>query len=457
VHRVQGRADSATVLLRKAAAEWEKRRAAIDTEDATEGSGIAVATMFAELGLALLEPRAGHTAETGRREAFEALQAFQARALEERMRGAGISDRAMTHRVSLDSLQRRLLRSGELLIDLVATPDTTLVFAVTRSSLGVTGAPGLRALAPRARVLRRVLESGSDERVTREACERMSSDLFAPLAGELAVARSLVVAGGGPLGALPFAMLPVPGSAELLVESCPIAVTPSANLWAIERRRAVEAAASARVLALGRSKDADGRELAGVAREVRTLGGAYADVTTRLNAGDQLLSAMTGDMARFGALHLAGHSTVQSSSPWRSGILLGRGAGDDAYLRASSVAGRLLPAKLVVLSCCSSAAARGLPGEGLQGLASAFLCSGAVVATLWRVDDEAAARFSQAFYRRLAARASVAAAVREAQLELRDARDARMQQDWAAFTVLGDGEARFPLQPRGKAAPAASR
>jgi CHAT domain-containing protein len=152
------------------------------------------------------------------------------------------------------------------------------------------------------------------------------------------------------------------------------------------------------------------------------------------------------DLDRFGGIHLAAHTYSDNANPWRSGVLMGRGAGDDAYLRASDIARRRLSARLVVLSGCQSAAARSLPGEGPQGLASAFLCAGAptVVATLWNVRDEAAADFTGRFYASLAHGAGAGRAQREAQEAMRAA--GRPPADWAAFVVWGSGDTTYPLR-----------
>ena len=134
----------------------------------------------------------------------------------------------------------------------------------------------------------------------------------------------------------------------------------------------------------------------------------------------------------------------------RAGLLLGRGTGDDAFLRASRVAGMKLGARLAVLSGCQSAGATTLDGEGAIGLAGAFLCAGtsSVVATLWPVEDRVAQRFADAFYAQLAAGRTVAAAVSGAQRELRARPETADVRDWAAFVASGEADTRVKLAPR---------
>jgi CHAT domain-containing protein len=102
------------------------------------------------------------------------------------------------------------------------------------------------------------------------------------------------------------------------------------------------------------------------------------------------------------------------------------------------------------LSGCETGSGEVLAGEGVLGLGNAFLAAGAtsVVASLWRVDDRATARFMRAFYVQLARGATVAGALREAQRTV--AADPEMAAPfyWAGFVVAGDGAARVPLRLR---------
>lgn len=90
-------------------------------------------------------------------------------------------------------------------------------------------------------------------------------------------------------------------------------------------------------------------------------------------------------------LHIASHSGIDTAGPW---LQLAGGR-----INASSVLEWRVNPGLVVLASCTSAAqrARGLFGS----LAGAFLAAGSrsVVASLWSVDDAAASRFSQRFYK----------------------------------------------------------
>jgi CHAT domain-containing protein len=96
--------------------------------------------------------------------------------------------------------------------------------------------------------------------------------------------------------------------------------------------------------------------------------------------------------------------------------------GDGGILTAEVIAGLPLHRlELVVLSACETGLGRVAGGEGVFGLQRAFHLAGAksVVASLWKVDDQATAALMVLFYDKLWREKKTAlAALREAQLTL---------------------------------------
>jgi len=141
-------------------------------------------------------------------------------------------------------------------------------------------------------------------------------------------------------------------------------------------------------------------------------------------------------------LHIATHGLVDAHRPRLSTLAFTPDSRppDDGAVQLLDILGMKLQAHLVVLSACDTSAGRLLPGEGVLGLAQAFLQSGAesVMASYWRVADERAARFMETFYRRLLVdRLPAATALRRAQLAEANADD----YSWAAFALYGRPEA----------------
>ena len=96
-------------------------------------------------------------------------------------------------------------------------------------------------------------------------------------------------------------------------------------------------------------------------------------------------------------------------------------------------------------------------GEGLLGLASGFLAAGtpAVLATLWNVDDHAAARIMAVFYDQLAGGATASGALARTREICRRRADTSAPRDWAAFVLVGDGSRPIPVRARRPLWPAA--
>ncbi len=101
---------------------------------------------------------------------------------------------------------------------------------------------------------------------------------------------------------------------------------------------------------------------------------------------------------------------------------LGIPRGDDGILTAEAIAGmNLLGLELAVLSACETALGDVAGGEGVYGLQRAFHTAGAhnVVASLWKVSDEATVALMRLFYHKLwVEQKPPGKALREAQLAL---------------------------------------
>ena len=108
------------------------------------------------------------------------------------------------------------------------------------------------------------------------------------------------------------------------------------------------------------------------------------------------------------------------------------------------------PVNLVVLSACRTGLGKELRGEGLIGLTRGFMYAGAssVVASLWKVDDEATSELMKRFYANmLQSGMTPAAALRAAQNSIREEPQWNAPHYWAAFVLQGDSGQVVKVRP----------
>jgi len=157
-------------------------------------------------------------------------------------------------------------------------------------------------------------------------------------------------------------------------------------------------------------------------------------------------TALSSELKQFRIVHFATHGLLDSKHPERSGIVLSlvdeRGQPENGFLRLGDIYNLNLPVDLVVLSACRTGIGKQVNGEGLIGLTRGFMYAGAarVVASLWKVDDEATAELMKHFYRyMLEKKMSPAASLRLAQLDVMAAREQwRAPYYWAGFVLQGE-------------------
>jgi CHAT domain-containing protein/tetratricopeptide (TPR) repeat protein len=152
-------------------------------------------------------------------------------------------------------------------------------------------------------------------------------------------------------------------------------------------------------------------------------------------------SVRTTDWEQFSIAHFAAHALSNPSHPALSGVVLsmvGRdGAPLDGLLWVSDIYSLHFPVDLAVLSGCRTASGQQVPGEGLQGLARAFLVAGArrVLGSLWSVEDQQTGLLMRRFYRGLLREhLPPPSALRKAQRELAET---SAPYYWAGFTMQG--------------------
>ena len=148
-------------------------------------------------------------------------------------------------------------------------------------------------------------------------------------------------------------------------------------------------------------------------------------------------------MSSVGLIHIAAHG-----NPVTGEIALCPNPGwtskfprkKDYILKMSDVLATNVRVRLVVLSCCHTGRGRILKGEGVVGIARAFLAAGArsVLVSLWALDDWAAMIFMKRFYQHLKEGKTVSVAVHQSMKYFRESRRFSKMKYWAPFQIIGD-------------------
>lgn len=172
--------------------------------------------------------------------------------------------------------------------------------------------------------------------------------------------------------------------------------------------------------------------------EVRAIEAVWTGgVVTRLERDRATETATHVNAPDYDVLHFAVHATADDDDPLMSYLRLAPDATSDGLLHLSEIAAHPHTGQLIVLSACETQMGRLYHGEGLMGLARAFLSSGAssVVATQWPV-GATAADLMAVFYRYLSSGAEPVTALRAAQLHLRSDPRTAHPFYWAGFVLL---------------------
>lgn len=312
-----------------------------------------------------------------------------------------------------EHLINRLPPENQRLREHLVQPPAVWVFAVARDALAVRRIQldpnTLRPLPNDPGPGRRLL-------LNRRLLQRLRQQLLGPVEQLLAGRDTLFVLPHGPLHYVPWAALPDAEGRFLVQTGAPaLAMAPSATvlLRACLRPRRTAQGGS---LALGYN-DRGERELVAAEAEARAvarlLGG---DVWSGPEPKGSRLLAFDRELRR---LHIAGHAVYRPDDPLGSELRLGE---EDRLTAREIIAGLELDADLVTLSACTTGLSHVVPGDELLGLQRAFLYAGAraVLCTLWEATDIATMLVMEHFYAALNRGIPAAAALRDAQVALRE-------------------------------------
>lgn len=414
--RAAGDAAGAEADLDRAMSEMERQRQSIPTGDARWGAFAAAEDVFQEaIDLAL---DLGNVAK-----------AF---ATAERSRGRSILETFSAP----PSLEIEALPAGTVIVEYALLPSRVAIFTVQRSGIAVTlvsvESDGSTAeIAALQRLIR-----GNDQAVA-SASAALYRRYIEPVAAHLAGATDVIFVPDGAMTGLPFGAL-VNGRGEYLIDRYNVVVAPSAAVFAAASRRRLALDAPDSVLVVANATgDAESPALPQVRAEAAAVKRLYG---TSIESDDD---AQYSSLVKLGpgaaAIHFGGHAIGDVTGLEPASILLREG-GRSRRVRVREIAAmRLQRTSVVVLAGCSTGQGERRGPEGVISVANGFLAAGApsVVATLWPIDDGAAATLFPRLHEYLSRGVTPARALREVQLEA--IRERQPASAWAALFVTGSG------------------
>jgi CHAT domain-containing protein len=157
-------------------------------------------------------------------------------------------------------------------------------------------------------------------------------------------------------------------------------------------------------------------------------------------------NATSAQLSQYRVVHFATHGILNEKNPELSGVVLSlydeQGHFQEGgFLHLKDIYGLSLPVDLVVLSACRTGLGKEVRGEGLIGLTRGFMYAGAqrVIASLWKVDDDATAELMKRFYQKMfKEELSPAAALRAAQMSMYEKKRWSNPYYWAGFILQGE-------------------
>jgi len=358
---------------------------------------------------------------------------------------------------SLEELRQLVGDGSTAVLEYMVGAGRSWAFLMTRDGLDVAELPEEGRLQPLVANYLRFLASREPRRFQgREGGIRLRRVLLGPFESRLASGiRRLVVVPDGLLHHLPFETLPGEGAkGRFLIEDCEVGYAPSASFLLELRRRprrlsygmellGLSAGEPFRIWSLAEGGPIRFPALPFAAAEVRAIGRMFPSgrrtILTGRAASEGKLKALP--LQDYRIIHIAAHGFFQDGRWWRSAMKLRGGPGpeEDGLLQPADIEALRLPCELVTLSGCRTGSGELEKGEGLEGLTAAFFLAGArsLLLSLWSVNDRAAARFMESFYRHWAGGRSKGQALRLAKIEaLRDKGEPPFV--WAAFVLMGD-------------------
>ncbi len=339
-------------------------------------------------------------------------------------KGAGKADRAAPPPLKQEEIARR---AKSVLLFYWLGEKQSYLWAVTPQKTSLFTLPPGADIDAMVQRYREALKGPQDVLQSSEDGRALYRTLIAPAKSLLANDAKVLIIPDGSLNSLNFETLVVAEpKPHYWIDDADIANASSLRVLAASFARDHKKKPARRLLLIGDSvaPSKEYPELQRAAQQMTNVARHFPASQETVYQGDQATPAafLTSGPDKFSHIHFVAHGTASRLSPLDSAIILSKSAteSDSFKLYARDIVPLRLNSELVTISACYGAGERAYSGEGLVGLAWAFLRAGAhnVIAGLWEVTDASTEQLMDRFYDELDKGATPDAALRAAKLSL---------------------------------------
>ncbi len=320
----------------------------------------------------------------------------------------------------------------------------------------------------------------SREAQYQELVDYLAKVLIEPLKAQLAGKTQIIISPDGPLGLLPWDVLPLDG--KPLIAQFEVSQVQSLSVLKLLKERQIEygkAGGREALLAMGNPEYGNAASSANrgatVTRSPMRAGANPVEMLRNLKwaalpgtqtemdqaakifagssrvisgraANETTLRAMSakGELANYRYLHFAAHGYFDPNFPAYSSLVLapeGPEPERDGYVTVGEWVGMNLKSELTLLSACNTARGENVSGEGLMGLSYALYVAGNMntVLTLWPVADDETAEFVSSLLTKIKAGQTHVQAITATKREFMNHVNPRKRNPyfWAPFVLYG--------------------
>ena len=297
-----------------------------------------------------------------------------------------------------------------------------------------------------------------EEETTNKSLKRLYELLISPVKGNIKEYKNLIIVPHRGLHFLPFQAL-ITEKNSYLVEDYIITYAPASSIYYYCQQRKTGGGNTFLGMALGDLSLGNHAGLPGTKTEIEVLSQLYPHLVSKYGVACEE-TFLKEEIDTYDYVHIATHGVFNQHEPVYSYLLLSPSEKDDGRLTVNEIFGLDLRSRFVTLSACETALGELSEGDELVGLSRAFIYagSGAVLVSLWKVEDNSTAWLMTRFHQYITSGLTPGEALAHAQRDMIHKNsgppDAKLRTGelprsntpnterpffWAPFVLIGNG------------------